>query len=154
MGERSSAVTALAWLLVLAWAALIWRLGRDDLSRDETAGWLLPLLHTLLPWLGERVLEALHFGIRKSAHAFEYGVFALLFWWATLRSWPAAGVRAAALALLAVLLLASADEWRQTGSSTRSGSAADAVIDLAGASIALAGARCWPERWRLRWSPR
>ncbi len=140
MAERSSAVTAFAWVLAAAWAALIWGLGSDDLSRDDTSSWFLPLLRTLLPFASEPVLAGIHFLARKTAHTAEYGVFAGLFWWATIRTGPGLGVRAVLAAFAASAVLAAGDEIRQSYSEVRSGALGDFALDLAGAAGVLTAA--------------
>jgi len=129
---------AAAWAAALGWAALVWGLGSDPFSHQSTSRFLGPLLAWLLPDAGAGDLAFWHGLLRKGAHVGEYGVLAGLLWVALALSAPwRAGARAAA-ALLAVAALASADEWRQTHTPSRTGSPVDVLLDLTGGSLALA----------------
>jgi len=124
--------------VALGWGALVWGLGSDPFSHQTTSRFLGPLLAWLLPDAAAGDLAFWHGLLRKGAHVGEYGVFAGLLWVALALSTPwRAGVRAAA-ALLAVAALASADEWRQAHTPSRTGSPGDVLLDLTGGSLALA----------------
>jgi len=135
-----------AWLPALLWAVLIWHLGTDDFSAAETSRILVPLIEWLLPDADVRTrLEVVAF-IRKAAHPAVYGVLAGLAYRAATRSISTRTSGRVALAVAPVLLLAVADEWRQSTSPARTGAGWDVALDMAGgfAVVALATAL---ERW-------
>lgn len=72
--------------------------------------------------------------LKKSAHAFGYGLLAISYAWALIGS----GVRRAVpLALFLTLLYGISDEWHQTFVPNRHGSLTDVIIDFCGGLIAL-----------------
>lgn len=135
---RASPHTRLAWVLAIGWAGFIWGLGSDSFAMASTSRFLGPLLSWLGPdWSPEQVLRA-QVGIRKLAHAAEYGLFSLLIGRALALSFALRMRDIAAAILAAVVLLALADESRQAASTLRTGSAADVGFDVSGAVAALA----------------
>ena len=94
------------------------------------------LAHRLALWLGvsDAVGEALLIGARKSVHFVFYGVMGLLAWLSFKR-------RPIAFAIGFVLLHAAFDELRQSAYVSRTGSAWDVLIDLAGALTLIAIAK-------------
>jgi hypothetical protein len=112
----ASAPRVLAVAAFLAWCALIWAISAQ-------AG---PDLGT-----GFRPLPA---WIHNLLHAPEYAVFAWLFLWATARKGAplAAGSGRVAVCVLAVLLFGASDEWHQSFTPGRDGSACDILTDVAG----------------------
>ena len=83
-------VPPLAWTLLIAW------LSTDSWSATETAAFLLPLLHRLIPWATPDQIDALHWLIRKGAHVSEYAVLAALWSFALVRRDGAAPLARAA----------------------------------------------------------
>lgn len=131
---------ALAWGLVLAWAAVIWLLGSSSFSSAATSPDLLDWLSWLVSDLDYRARYRLLMGIRKSAHFVEYAILAVLTFRAALLSAPRNPITTAVwVALFIVASLASADEARQAFSPDRTGSPYDVLIDLAGGVIAILG---------------
>ncbi len=101
------------WLLVLAWATLIWILSG------------IPHLKTGL---------AADLFLRKLAHAFEFGILTVLLynaWFKT--SLP----KTLTFAGLITITYAGLDELHQTFVAGRFGSAADLIIDLSGIFLAI-----------------
>ncbi|HVE71989.1 MAG TPA: VanZ family protein, partial [Thermoanaerobaculia bacterium] len=109
-----------AWLPVVLWAAIILSAANDQFSDRKTEGWLDRLFGRVRPEVNAM--------IRKSAHIAEYAVLALLSWRAR-RTWVTP--------LLICLAVASADETLQAMTATRTGSAADVLLDMCGAVLAL-----------------
>ncbi len=135
----------LDWIPAIAWAALIWTFSSHDFAAESTGPLLLPLLRWLLPGASRETLEQLHWLLRKTGHVVEYFVFALL---------VARGVRGpvsgwqrqwGGYTLAIVFLYAVLDEWRQSFVPTRTASATDVVLDVAGGAAAIA--LLW---WRAR----
>ena len=113
---------ALAWTLCIAWfSSDRWAAARTEV---EVASWL----GLLLPWLSPEAVAMGHWLLRKSAHAVEYALLALL-WSRALEGWR----RPLALAVATALL----DEAHQSTSLLREGSAADVLVDAVGAGLAL-----------------
>lgn len=129
--------TARAWLAVLAWAGLVWVLGGDRFSAAATARFLRPFAEVIAPDFSVRDMYVLLLSIRKAAHISVYGFLALL----TLRALWIGSVRSLIASLSAtglfVAALALADETRQAYSEARTGSGADVVLDLAGATCVV-----------------
>ncbi|MCH2184773.1 VanZ family protein [Myxococcota bacterium] len=130
--------TILAWAPAGLWALVIWQLGGDAWSAPTTSRFLGPLIEWLFPSLDPESQQALTAGVRKLAHPAVYGLLALLAYPASLRTLRGQrGVGQVLLTLGPTLLLAVADEWRQSGSAARTGSGADVVLDLMGAVTAF-----------------
>ena len=128
----------LAWMPALLWAAVIWQLGGDGWSAPATSRFLGPLVDWLFPMATPETREAWVAGIRKLAHPAVYGTLTALAYPASL--WTLRVRRqipTLILTLIPVLALASADEWRQAGSSLRTGSGWDVLLDGAGAIAVL-----------------
>jgi VanZ family protein len=127
-----------AWLLVVAWLAVIFTFSSDLFAAPSTESWVRPLLVWLFPdWTAAEIWR-LHYAIRKSAHPGVYAVLALLAFRALRLSFARSALWHAALALLLVLGVALSDELRQSRSRARTGSPVDVGYDLAGGSGALA----------------
>ncbi len=142
MPDRRTNGRLRAWLAVVAWAGLISVFSSAWFSGEHTGGFLLPLLHVLLPGAAPEHLLALHAGIRKSAHVIEYVVLGVLL----VRALREEGLRGAAVAATAVTLgvgYAALDETHQAFVPSRTASAGDVVVDavgvLAGVGLAVAG---------------
>jgi VanZ family protein len=133
------------WGPVLAWAALIWYFSTETFAAASTSRFLEPLLGWLLPWASPEWLEAAHFLLRKLGHVTEYFVLSLLLYRAIAAGrgrWRASWALGAFVAATAY---AAADEVHQTFLPSRTGAAADVLLDAAGAAAALLVLR-----WRLR----
>jgi len=119
MNKRKSPQRALYyWMPVLFWAGLIFYLsGISALS----SGLSTPV---------EIIL-------RKIAHAFEYGVLAVLLLLLVYRGYFLSLSRSFSIALMATLLYALSDELHQTFVLGRNGNLKDVAVDLAGAYIVL-----------------
>jgi VanZ family protein len=132
---------------LVLWIALICYASTAAMSAAQTSRVIGPLLRWLFPAITDAQLLAAHAVVRKLAHVAEYGVLALLAARAFLgsskvflrRRWPAASLAlAACLALL--------DELNQSLTPSRGGSILDSLLDVAGASLALAAVALL--RWR------
>jgi VanZ family protein len=100
------------------------------------------VLSTVLGWLHLKLspagLYALHYGIRKGAHFFAYGVLSALFFRAVRGPLPEALWRVSwALTALAICFVtASSDEIHQLYTPGRGGTYRDVLLDMAGALFA------------------
>jgi VanZ family protein len=148
--DRRAALHLLArWSPVVAWMAVIWTLSSGGFGGERTGGLFLPLLAKLFPDLSPAVLEALHVGLRKLAHFAEYLVLSVLLHRA-LHAGPRWSPRAAATAIVVAALYAAADEVHQSFVPGRTASAADWLVDVAGA----AGGQAWLSARSARATPR
>ena len=129
---------ALAWGSVLVWVGIILVLSGDDFSAGTTSRFLGPFLQWLFPDLSPERFEAIHFAVRKGAHAFEYGVLALLAQRAFRLDGVGEGWYGVAGAMALVSAIAGADELRQSLSMARTGARSDIALDVAGGAAALA----------------
>jgi VanZ family protein len=137
-------IPALIWLAVIACESTL-------MSTSETSRFILPLLHLLLPHGTEQQLAFLHAMLRKAGHFTGYSILSLLFyraWWGTIvfrnvsprtrrvPGWNAMlnlwSARAAILACLGTVLVASIDELQQSLHANRTASAKDVLLDSAG----------------------
>lgn len=100
---------------------------------SETSRFIGPLLEFLFPAASPETIRVMHVVIRKSAHFFEYAVLALLAGRA-LRGGHFDIRQTARVALIfaLVLMVAAADEIGQSFRISRTGSAADVLIDFIG----------------------
>jgi VanZ family protein len=131
------------WIPALIGIAVIVVESTAMMSSANTSRWLLPLWIKLFGPISPERWEVVHHYIRKSGHFAGYGLVSLAFfnaWRVTLeRRWPAwppdSWVRfrkAAALALVCTLLLASWDEWHQSFLPGRTSSVWDVLLDFCG----------------------
>lgn len=127
-----------AWLLVAAWAAVVWWLGSGQFSAGTTARYLWPLIEWLWPSSSFEQRYALLMTIRKLAHPSVYAVLAGLSFRAVLVSGVSGLARGAAIALAIAISLAGLDELRQSRTPARTGAASDVALDAIGACAALA----------------
>jgi VanZ family protein len=141
----------IAWGLVALWAAIVWVLGGDAFSSSATSPGILEWLRWLVEDLDDRTRAKLLMGLRKSAHFTEYAILAVLTFRAALLSAPRhQWTTAVWVALFVVASLATADEARQAFVPSRTGSPYDVLIDLAGATVAIAGVVLISRRMRPR----
>lgn len=113
------------WLPVILWAALILSSSNDSFSSGHSHGWLATLL-------GRDYPELVNHAIRKFGHIFFYGVLGLLAWRADRRLPVALGV---------VLAVASLDEYKQSLTRERTGSAWDVLLDVCSALLFILAIR-------------
>jgi len=130
--------TLLAWAPAGLWALVIWQLGGDGWSAPTTSRFLGPLIEWIFPALDPETQRTLAASLRKLAHPTVYGILAGLAYPAGLRTLRGQhGIGHALITLLPIVFLAIADEWRQAGSTARTGSGFDVLLDLAGAFAAF-----------------
>jgi VanZ family protein len=121
----------LPWLLVLAWAGLIF-------------------VFSATPNLKVLPGSDLDLAVRKAGHMMVFGVLATLLWQALTR---AAVGRTMALSWLLTLGYAVSDEFHQSFTAGRHMAALDVAIDSIGASLALAALALWLRSRESRRAP-
>jgi VanZ family protein len=122
----------------VVWAILIFIGSGDILSGSNTGGFVLKVLHWLLPHASEATLNAIHFSIRKGGHLTEYAILAGL----TARAFQTSSLDFlrrgwfwAALGVIAVYSLS--DEFHQSFVPSRGASLHDSMIDCVGGLLGL-----------------
>jgi VanZ family protein len=105
-----------------------------------------PIVRWFYPGITEHGIRTAILVVRKSGHMGEYAMFSFLVWRALRkphrndpRPWT---WREPAVVLLAAALYAMSDEWHQTFVPHRVGAVTDVLIDLSGATIAMALVWC------------
>lgn len=140
----------LAWLWVILWAAVIWQFGTDAYSLRRTSNFMQWVIEGLVGPVDPVTRYKLYMLFRKSAHFIEYAILALLAFRAALLSAVRARIATACwIAIFFVSTIAAADEFRQSYSSTRTGSPYDVLIDVAGGLVGLVGVVILSRRMRL-----
>jgi len=139
----------LAWAAVVVWAGIVWALGGDAFSATRTNSTIVQIFQALFGDLDMHTRYRILMGVRKSAHFIEYAILAILTFRAALISasrnrWTSATW----VAIFIVATLATADEARQTFSSTRTGSPYDVLLDISAGAIAIIGLLVISQRMR------
>jgi VanZ family protein len=117
----------------LFWIVLIFTLSSTIASASQTSRVIEPILRFFSPSASPETLKQLHFFIRKCAHFTEY---ALLAFWA-IRAWrrtrfPVVRNYRFILAVVLVLIVASADEFNQSFEPSRTSTPWDVALDVFG----------------------
>ena len=123
------------------WMVLILLASSDSLGAPKTEGWLRKILAAIFGALPAEKLHVLHILLRKAGHLVAYAILGGLSYRSARGPMPATSWwsrRAAVYALGFSLATALLDELRQLLTETRSGSAWDVALDMAGALLPLA----------------
>jgi len=124
------------WIPAVLVAILISVFSTHYFSDQQTGRVIIPVLHWIFPWATTRMLQLMHFGVRKMAHVTEFGAFSITVF---------RGVRAGrngwrlgwALATLVIAVAyAGLDEWHQSFVPLRHATPRDVGIDAIGALLA------------------
>lgn len=128
-----------AWLPVIVWGMLMFAGSTNLLSGDQTSRFITPFLLWLDPHMSYRTIEMVHILIRKVGHIIEYAVLAALLWRAFRRGtqWQVNLSILFVIVSVACSLFAISDEWHQSFVPSRTPSARDVLIDVAGALIGI-----------------
>ncbi len=127
------------WLPPLLWMAVMFWLSTDTFAAEHTGEVLWHVVSRLAPQVTYEQYRLLHLLTRKAAHLTEYAILACLL----LRACRAGAADAwhwrwATRSLVLVAIHAGLDEYHQAYTQSRTGSAADSVLDMAGGLVALA----------------
>jgi VanZ family protein len=116
------------WLPVIVWSIVILWASTDNFSSGQSRGWLSWLL-------GREVAHGVNIAIRKLGHIVAYGILGALAWRAD---------RRVAVGMAIALIVAVTDEWRQSLTISRTGSAWDVLLDVTGSWLGIVAARKSP----------
>ncbi len=141
-GAQRGRLIVVYWLPAVLWAVLVLLASSDLFSSSHSADWIGEIIirvvgHPLPP----RQFNVIHFAVRKSAHLAEYFILGALLFRAArgdARGWRG---RWAAAAIALAAAVAALDEWHQLFVPSRTGTAWDMVIDVAGSAVAQLVAR-------------
>ncbi len=133
--EQTRAIAA--WLAVCGWIALITTLSGEGFSNASTSRFIGPLLDWLFPDASPEAIDTLHDAVRKTAHAVEYAILAILASQAVRWSIPLGPGGCSALALTLVLGVATVDETHQASLPERDGSVWDVALNGVGGAAGL-----------------
>lgn len=135
---------------VVLWVAIVIFASTRIGSVESSGRVVKPFFLWLLPWLTDAQAYLLNILIRKTAHAIQFVVFALLVWRAV-RLPPALRVSRAALCvgiLASALLLGSLSESIQLMFKERGASLGDVGLDVLGAVLGVLIIWVVEGRWR------
>jgi VanZ family protein len=128
------------WLPVLACAAVFAVESTPYLGADRTSAPLQRITEALFGYDACVHWDLIHYIIRKTGHFMGYGIFSVVCFrsfWITLQGASSRLLRqmkAHGLAILATILVASADEFHQSFLPNRTGQLSDVVLDTCGAT--------------------
>jgi VanZ family protein len=129
------------WLPVIVWMAIIFGASTNLGAPRNTSRIIAPILRLLNPNITDETIGKVQYGIRKTGHAVEYAILALLIWRArrkTILPEPKTWHRRDAIvAILVSALYAATDEFHQSFVSTRQASVWDVILDTAGAVMGI-----------------
>ena len=135
-----------AWWPAAIWIGLIAFESTSYLSSDNTGSTLYSLLTRLFGEINFYDFLIWHHYLRKTGHVVGYGVLSLLLlraWRATLPNRLDLERRAALLAWLGTVLVASADEWHQSLIPSRTGTVWDVLLDSVAGLVFLLCSAIW-----------
>lgn len=128
-----------AFAPLAVWIVVVFAMSSSSASMAETSRFIGPLIRWIYPDISPETLKVIHVGVRKLAHIFEYAVLGFL----SVRAFSmVAGYRLGnwryLIAIIPVVLVAMADEYRQSFDVTRMGTIEDAILDIASGMLAIA----------------
>jgi VanZ family protein len=124
------------WIPAICVAILISSFSTHYFSGEQTARFIIPFLHWLLPAASPRALRWIHIAIRKAAHVTEFGVFSIAVFHGVRGERSGWSLRWALLTLVIAVSYAGLDEWHQSFVPLREPRFRDVLIDSAGALLA------------------
>jgi VanZ family protein len=127
------------WLPVAVMLAVMYYFSTDTFSSDNTRGLIATALGWIFPALSDNAIARANYFARKAGHLLEYAILTALLFRAfrsdNLERWR---LRWAVYSIMVVVCWALLDEYHQSFTRKRSGSAFDSMLDSAGGLAALA----------------
>lgn len=132
------------WLPVIFWMFFIFWMSTEAFSFQNTFSWIETVLRSLIPKISYQNMGLIHAFLRKAGHVAEYFILGLLLFRA-FRGGSTAAWRWAWCfsAIMIVVLWAAGDEFHQSFVPTRTASAMDVGIDIAGGILAQFVSALW-----------
>lgn len=114
------------------------------MSAEHTSRFLTPFLQWLCPTISPLTLARIEALVRKAGHVGEYALLAALLFRALVCTLLAGRIALVSVLVLSLCALyAASDEFHQSFVPSRTASARDVLIDLCGATLAIALYACW-----------
>lgn len=135
----------IAYAPLFLWIGVIFYMSSGAGSFEHTSRFIGPMLTFLFPEASPETLAIYHAFIRKCAHFASYAILALLAFRAFAQK-----VHWALTSLGIVLIVAVLDEVNQSYNSSRSGSAADVLLDFTGGLFAVVAVWLFLKRRRAK----
>jgi VanZ family protein len=136
-----------AWWPVAVWVGLISIESTTYLSSENTGRALYALVVRLFGKVDLQQFEVWHHYLRKTGHVIGYGMLSLLLLRGLRATFAAVSeifnLRAAAIAWIGTVFVASLDEWHQSYIPSRTGTPWDVVLDSSAALVFLVLAYLW-----------
>jgi len=128
------------WVWVAAWMGVIFFFSTDLFSGAQTSRFIGPILKWFSPGISDGAIAAVQLVARKMAHLAEYAILSILICRALAKRVGPGPLPLAALgqAVLIAATYAALDEWHQSWTAERFGSALDVGIDTVGAVLGAA----------------
>ena len=128
------------WVWVAAWMGVIFFFSTDLFSGAQTSRFIGPILKWFAPGISDDAIAAVQLVARKMAHLAEYAILSILICRALAKRVVPGSLPLAALgqAVLIAAAYAMFDEWHQSWTAERFGSALDVGIDTVGAVLGAA----------------
>ena len=124
------------WIPAICVAILISTFSTHYFSGEETARFIIPVLHRIFPFATDRELRWMHIGIRKLAHITEFGAFSITVFHGVRAERHGWNLRWALITLAIAICYAGFDEWHQSFVPLREARVRDVLIDATGALLA------------------
>ena len=135
------------WLPVVLWLGFIFLMSTTTFSAANTSSVIESILRFFRPSLTNREVITLHAIIRKLAHCVEYFISGLLFFRAFKNTYAQQTMRQWILfSFVAIIMVASSDEYHQSFLPSRTSSAIDVMIDAFGGILALCTNVLWERK--------
>jgi len=128
------------WVWVAAWMGVIFFFSTDLFSGSQTSRIIGPILKWFAPGIADETIADVQLIVRKIAHLAEYAILSILICRALAKRDVPRSLPLVALgqAVLIAAAYAAFDEWHQSWTTERFGSALDVGIDSVGAVLGAA----------------
>ena len=140
MSSPTAKPTISPWVWVAAWMGVIFFFSTDLFSGSQTSRIIGPILKWFAPGIADETIADVQLIVRKIAHLAEYAILSILICRALAKRDVPRSLPLVALgqAVLIAAAYAAFDEWHQSWTTERFGSALDGGIDSVGAVLGAA----------------